>query len=370
MTRAHAPRQLTFGVVGNLGHDQSGLRQQYEFDSGPWKGFVKATCESDLTDPSINHMFVVDNGDSSAGVEHYTTDTTVAYEWIEIVADGEAIPPGEWTRTGMPDDLGAIDDGYVIRTMPFAFPYYGEPHDDLHVGTNGYVTLGTAHYAWGNSMHVPTPAGNLAGVEVDTLIAPMWADMDPGSGGQIYYHATPDRAVVTYDSVAYCCGSADPHNTFQIVLYPSGDMQFNYKELQQSVGGQIPSIGYESHDGTQGTQIFYGWESLTDRMQESSIRITASMLHQSPKKPVHSCHDASYAEVTCGAKKNADNTWDTSGSDTNFDDDQVSNIPPGSMILYLVYSTINRGAESAMADPTVVPTGTSNWCVPEQFTTV
>ena len=140
-------------------------------------------------------------------------------------------------------------------------------------------------------------------------------------------------------------------------------------ELQQG-GGQVPSIGYESHDGTQGTQIFYGWESLTDRMQESSIRITASMLHQSPKKPVHSCHDASYAEVTCGAKKNADNTWDTSGSDTNFDDDQVSNIPPGSMILYLVYSTINRGAESAMADPTVVPTGTSNWCVLEQFTTV
>ena len=59
-----ADEPLTFGVIGNLGHDHSGQAQHFEFASHTWIGFVKATCEADLTDPSVNHMFIVDSGAS------------------------------------------------------------------------------------------------------------------------------------------------------------------------------------------------------------------------------------------------------------------------------------------------------------------
>ena len=55
---------LTFGVVGNLGHDGSGVVHHFEYAAHTWVGFVKSACDADLTDPSVNHMIVVDSGAS------------------------------------------------------------------------------------------------------------------------------------------------------------------------------------------------------------------------------------------------------------------------------------------------------------------
>ena len=41
--------------------------EEYEFASAQWVGFVKATCEGAVSDPSVNHLFVVSSGAPQAG---------------------------------------------------------------------------------------------------------------------------------------------------------------------------------------------------------------------------------------------------------------------------------------------------------------
>ena len=51
------------GITGNLGADGSGHVDAYEFSTSLWRGFVKATCASDvgasgLPDAGVNHLIV------------------------------------------------------------------------------------------------------------------------------------------------------------------------------------------------------------------------------------------------------------------------------------------------------------------------
>jgi hypothetical protein len=50
---------LEFAVAGNLGSDGSGMVNEYTFESAPYMGFIKRTCNAG-DDPSINHLIVVD----------------------------------------------------------------------------------------------------------------------------------------------------------------------------------------------------------------------------------------------------------------------------------------------------------------------
>jgi len=60
---------LDFGVIGNLGADGLGQVQEFSFDQRPWRGFVKTVCEATdgalARDPSLNHLIIVDSGESS-----------------------------------------------------------------------------------------------------------------------------------------------------------------------------------------------------------------------------------------------------------------------------------------------------------------
>jgi hypothetical protein len=94
-----AEEPLSFGVVGNLGHDGSGVVNAFEFTSGPWKGFVKSTCEAAVSDPSVNHLIVVDSGASSgfvpsqscAGVPCQGSDTNLDDHEVTNIGPGSTI---------------------------------------------------------------------------------------------------------------------------------------------------------------------------------------------------------------------------------------------------------------------------------------
>eukprot|EP01046_Picozoa_sp_COSAG06_P048156 COSAG06_NODE_7142_length_2614_cov_2.351889_2_plen_629_part_01 len=187
------------------------------------------------------------------------------YSWVDISATGIAIALTDWEH---PTNTWASDDGFVTFDLPFVFPFYEQSQGQVSIGTNGYITFGTAHYAFGNSMAIPTPAGTLGGgdhasITVDAMIAVLWADLDPSSGGAgsgVFVQADESAGVASYVNIPYCCGSATPSNTFQIILFPSGSFKMNYMDLQQG-GSQQPSIGYEDVNGARGEQIAYGWDN-------------------------------------------------------------------------------------------------------------
>eukprot|EP01045_Picozoa_sp_COSAG04_P017509 COSAG04_NODE_1552_length_6377_cov_253.592959_5_plen_1239_part_01 len=174
------------------------------------------------------------------------------YEWVDISSSGTAIALGDWS--------GNSDDGYYDVTMSFVFPFYEYQETLISIGTNGYVTFGAAHYAWGNNNPIPSPAG-----AVDGLVAPFWVDLNPSACGDIYYQDRGTDFVVQYQDVCYYTGigNLDNKNTFELIVRPDGSMTFQWQSLMPDTTGQghtaNPSIGVESGDGSRGLRIAFGW---------------------------------------------------------------------------------------------------------------
>ena len=75
------------------------------------------------------------------------------------------------------------------------------------MGSNGYLTLGQPSVEHGN---FPLPTAMMPA----NLIAAFATDLDPASGGNIYYHADDHGLTVQYDKVKDFAGLGE--YTFQI----------------------------------------------------------------------------------------------------------------------------------------------------------
>ena len=85
-------------------------------------------------------------------------------------------------------------------------------------------------------------------------------DLSPCDGGSISYRSGPEEVVITYDNVPYCCGDPAEASTAQIVLYHSGEVRLNYRNISRasSDGTQFSRdiiVGYEDSTGTLGATI-------------------------------------------------------------------------------------------------------------------
>ncbi len=157
------------------------------------------------------------------------------YHWEEISETGTEVTSWTDRNNGF---AGPLDIG-------FDFPFYSNVYSDtLYLGTNGYVSLGQGY----------------GGIPVGTLpdrsypnndIMPFggfWYIMDGVS--HVYYQllSDPTRFVIEYVDVQLCCDLNTSH-TFEIVLYPSGEILTQY----QSLHGDIPwLVGIENEDGSEG----------------------------------------------------------------------------------------------------------------------
>ena len=101
---------------------------------------------------------------------------------------------------------------------------------------------------------------DLAGTTVPVL-APFWADINIGAGGEIYWDLDPTNGTVTitWDGVAPYSGSGT--NDFQVVLTSTGSgdftAEFIYGDIQWADGGSgVAQTGYT--DGGAGDVTFEG----------------------------------------------------------------------------------------------------------------
>ena len=238
--------------------------------SGTYQLVVTGTSAMDYSPPSIGY----ENQDGTLGEQiaygwheapgsnsgyeitrvsasEYSWSST-RYDWIDIIASGAtAIQNSQWDHA---TNSWQSDDGYFEYRLPFTFPYFNVGESVLHIGTNGYLSFGQEVYAWGNSLPFPTPQGYLGeGLHRsahDSLIGVFWTDLDPSSGGTVYYQelllSGAQAVVVSYDHVAYCCGSSTPDNTFQAILHSNGDISMHYQEINTPTGAML-SFDYEVH---------------------------------------------------------------------------------------------------------------------------
>ena len=216
--------------------------------------------------------------DTSGAVEAdvCTVDMSASFNWVELVgADGATkIGDGDWTSGAQ--NTWESDDGWVdvdVGMLGNCFNWYGRCENKISIGTNGVITFGTAHYAFGGSEPIPCGgtstecAGGAEGIGVDGAIAVYWADTNPGATsaldppGNVWYGPGDGGFVAEWSKVMYWSDPERPdvRNTFEAILYPGGAFKLQYLTMSpEHLSWSTESIGFEDQTGKLGTQISFG----------------------------------------------------------------------------------------------------------------
>ena len=146
-------------------------------------------------------------------------------------------------------------------SLDFNLPFYTNDlnnnyYNQLFINPNGWVGFETDSDAWDNTS-IPTNQINGA------AIFALWDDLNPVNencnqycSGNVYTHGNDDRFVIWFDEVAHWWTNfEDSYYDFQIIIYPNGDIDVNYRSL---TGTHDATIGIQNSTGTDGIQVSSG----------------------------------------------------------------------------------------------------------------
>ncbi len=170
-----------------------------------------------------------------------TTGDTATYAWEEPTA------PIELTTISSTDDAG--------QAVPFGFnfPFFGVNYTTGYAGTNGYIDLSTLTADFSNDC--PRSLGTPTGAAVFGY----WDDGNTSTGassdnGRIVYQQYADHVTITWDSVGTCCTSGTDLMDYQVQLWNSGKIKYQYRQIQKlsgtSTNGASPTIGIQQSNST------------------------------------------------------------------------------------------------------------------------
>ena len=226
--------------VSNIGEEGSTL--DYDFSVSPFEN---------------------SQGSDNSGNSWSSSDYGAGFDWIDI--------------EGMSTPVNFVNNDTANGTIPigFDFPIYGQNYTECSVNANGWIGFGGDANAWDNSelpnSDIPGPA-----------LFPFWDDLNPTNdqcnqycAGDVYYYASPDVFIVTFDQVAHWWTNfEDSFYTFQVVMYPNGNIYFNYLDLQGDYSSA--TIGMQNQNASDA--ITMGYDN-TDGLLDDSFSISVK---QSP----------------------------------------------------------------------------------------
>ncbi len=243
------------------------------------------------------------------------------HEWID--SDEPGGPPVNWidiSGDGTPVYLN--DDDYAGPiSIGFSFPFYENNYSSLYIGSNGVLTFGSGNTTVNNT-NIPNPSSP------NNFIAMYWDDLNPGSGGNIYYYrdTANNRFIVSFVGVPfYYWFGGTGSTTFEAVLYPDGDIELNYATMNAgSHSLSSGTIGIENINASDGLQIVYNAPYMHSNL---SIHISAGKwLTVSPSSGTVPGSGGSYAAtVTFDATDLAEGTY-TGRINLDSDDPDTPNI--------------------------------------------
>ncbi|UCC81289.1 MAG: immune inhibitor A [Candidatus Zixiibacteriota bacterium] len=206
--------------------------------------------------------------------------------WVDISSVGTEIFPGE--------------DNYVNVPIGFSFPFYENSYSDVFVCSNGLLTFGSGSTVYSND---PIPDNDLP----NNYIAPWWDDLSPQNGHVYHYlDAANNRFIVSYVGVPNW--SYGGNLNFQAVLYPDGDIDFNYAVMDPGNDQlNLSTIGIENINASDGLQIVYNADYMHDNL---SIAIrSGSWLSVSPSSGIVQPTETLTATVTFDATDLAEGVY-------------------------------------------------------------
>ncbi|MEM7537155.1 MAG: ATP-binding protein [Chloroflexota bacterium] len=116
---------------------------------------------------------------------------------------------------GTPLSLGDTQNRRV--DLAFDFPFYGSLKQQLFVSDNGFITFkrgySYAHF-WTHQQ---------------AMIAPLMTDLNPEKGGDVFVQQSQEKITITWFQVL--SDITEEPNTFQLILYADGRIEFLYAQL-------------------------------------------------------------------------------------------------------------------------------------------
>jgi hypothetical protein len=122
-------------------------------------------------------------------------------------------------RINIGDPVTLGDDDSREIELPFEFPFYDERHTRLFLNSDGNLTFESGDRA-------STPRSVSRFLTGPPRIAPFFDDLDPSSGGTVRVSSSPERLVITWETVPEWDETNE--NTFQVILENDGTVLMRY----------------------------------------------------------------------------------------------------------------------------------------------
>ena len=179
------------------------------------------------------------------------------YYWID--SDEPGGPSFAWqevSATGTDVAAGLGDDNFIGPfSLGFDFPFYGNLHQELYIGSNGIIGFDTAGMASRFKKAIPTTS------TPNNILAWLWDDLNPldadNPGVHVYVDTTGGRCVVEFVNYPEYGAAAGDVITAEVILYPDGAILYQYQTIAAGFDLLANTVGIENGDGTDGLEVSY-----------------------------------------------------------------------------------------------------------------
>ena len=200
-----------------------------------------------------------------SGAFGYTwTDDGIAegleFSWVDIESTG--------VRIG---EVGDDNRQYGFFDLDSSFPFYGKSFDSVRITSDGWLSFSdvlpcsTDTFRWFINHPLPWLWGPYS------LVAPFWDDLKLVDSSAIYFCSGDDSTIISYVNMHHYGQSDRGPYSFQTILTYSGEITFQYLQIDDS--DYSATIGIQNYDGTIGLGVSCDEEYLHDSL---AIRVRPS----------------------------------------------------------------------------------------------
>ena len=257
------------------------------------------------------------------GYQSTNSDVNENYDWIDISADYEALIFDH-------NDYASND----LVVFNFEFPFYGDSYSSLIVNPNGWVGFSDDNTEWYNT-GLPSVDAPL------NAIMPFWDDLNPNNSGnssnmegEVKYQVNTNNVIIWYDNVRHWVGSGDFDGIydFQVVLWETGDIDFNYRNMTGDINSA--TIGIQNESGTNALLIGVNNDFAHNELTVN-IHPKPSWLNVSPLSNSIVSGNSDYLILEI-------NTYDLEGGEYHYDLEITSNDFHNPLISIPIFLTVNN----------------------------
>ena len=182
-----------------------------------------------VTDLVWSSSFVAATGaggsgtDSQPGIPGSGGPDRFGYHWRDSDAPGG--PSFDWTDirdSGTAVPISGDDSFSEAIPLGFLFPFYKNLFNGVIVTTNGFLSFTDLSHQFTNQPLPGTGAPH-------NLLAVLWDDLEVTPSSRVTYLADESRCIVQYTDVSL--RGHESSFTFQVILYPSGRIVYQYLRL-------------------------------------------------------------------------------------------------------------------------------------------